>query len=303
MDFSALHAYRMVCEEGKMSLAAEKLFMSKQTLSMIIKRIENEVGVQLLIRTGTGIEMTREGECFLEYAKKLLGMWDECKDVIAHVQESSVKKLDVGFAYMSWNLWTRERAERFAAGHPDIGLSAGSSLSRELLEQLDKGELDTAITCMQTGRYEGYDVRVIRQTQIEIQMTQEDPLAGKEYLTIEDLAGRKLSYPDSGEGFLSEFCAFLERRGVRTERALMPAGNFLHHIMFMREEKTLKLSNSLYCRIAPKVEGIVYRPLLYDGEEPMPEISLCALLPRTHAPAEAVLRFIRFLQEETARLC
>ncbi|MBQ7784989.1 MAG: LysR family transcriptional regulator [Clostridia bacterium] len=303
MDFSELQAYRTVCEEGKISLAAEKLFMSKQTLSMIIKRIENEIGVQLLIRTGTGIEMTREGECFLEYAKKLLDMWEECTDAIAHVREGSMKKLNVGFAYMSWNLWTKERAARFAAENPDIGLNAGSRLSRELLDQLDKGQLDAAVTCMQTSRYEQYDVQVICETQIEIQMTKDDPLAKKERLTIADLNGRKLSYPDSGAGFLADFCAFLKKKGVHAQQALMPAGNFLHHIMFMREEGALKLSNSLYCRIQPQVEGIVSRPLICEGDESVPGISLCALLPCAQVPRKEMLRFIEFLREEVRQIC
>ena len=298
MDFAELQAYVTVCEEGKMSQAAEKLFMSKQTLSMIIKRIESEAGAQLLIRTGSGIEPTPEGECFLSYARRLLRTWNTCREELENMRTTKKKKLSVGFGYMSWNFWTKERQERFLRENPDIELNAFGELSKELLGRLDAGRLDIAVTCMQTNRHAQYRVMEICDMSVGVMMTQGDPLAQRETVDVEALQGRKIAYPDSGAGFIRDFCGFLEGLQIRTEPVLMPAGNFFRELLFAREEGALLLTNQMHQMMLPKIDGFITRPLVYRGEEPMPKILLCALMPREQSGGDAAVRFTQFLRRE-----
>lgn len=302
MDFTELEAYVMVCREGKMSRAAEKLFLSKQTLSMIIKRIEAEMQAELLVRTGTGVEMTAEGERFFEYARQILLLWKACSEEIEQIRAKSRIPLSVGFGYMVWNFWTKEMGEAFRAEYPQIELKVEGELSRELLGKLDDGRLNMVITCMQTENYDKYDCALLHTMEPLVMMTEEDPLADRETLTLADLAGRKLMYPDSGAQFLQRFCRFLETQGVRVEQGLLQAGNFLRNLHTIREEKALKLTNSFYDAVVPSVDGYVSRPLRYEGEQPMPRVAVCALMPRSEQRGPAADAFIRFLSGQMARI-
>jgi len=303
LDFSALEAYTMVCREGKMSRAAEKLFLSKQTLSMIIKRIESEMGGELLVRTGTGVEMTAEGERFYDYAQRILSLWKACGSELSAMREQGGVRLSVGFGYMAWNFFTREMAQAFERGCPGVSLKAEGGLSRELLGRMDEGRLDMVITCMQSERYAQYDCELLHSMEIWVTMTREDPLAGKPFLTPEDLAGRKLLYPDSGASFLAQFCRFLSEVGVEVQSGLMPAGNFLRHLHTVREEGALKLGNGFYNAMVPAVDGFVSMPLHYDGPAQMPRIAVYALMPGGTQRSPAAQRFIEFLARQMDEAC
>lgn len=297
MDFSALEAYVMVCQEGKMSRAAEKLFLSKQTLSVIIKRIEREMEAELLVRTGTGVEMTAVGMRFYEYAQQTLTQWRACRAELQSMQLSARTSLRVGFAYMAWNFFTQEMHDAFERSCPEAELAVEGGLSRDLLRKLDEGQLDMVITCMQSGRYAQYDCELLRTMEIWVTMAAEDALAEKPVLTPEDLTGRKLLYPDSGADFLAQFCQFLAEMGIHAQPKLLPAGNFLRHLHTVREEGALKLGNSFYNAMVPSVDGFVSRPLLCREAENMPKISVYALLPAGKPHSRAAQRFIAFLAE------
>lgn len=231
-----------------MSRAAEKLFLSKQTLSVIIKRIEQEMDTRLLVRTSTGVTMTPAGKRFYEYAQLILTQWKACGAELKSMKASARTRLCVGFAYMIWNFFTQEMREAFEHICPEAELAVEGGLSRDLLAKLDDGLLDMVITCMQSERYAQYDCELLRTMDVWVTMTAEDALASKPELTPEDLAGRKLLYPDSGAAFLAQFCQFLEGLGIGVQSELLPAGNFLRHLHTVREEGALKLGTACTTR-------------------------------------------------------
>ena len=69
MDMDCMKAFIVICDSGRLSKAAEQLFVSKQALSALVKKMENELGTSLLEREKTGMKLTSAGECFYEYAK------------------------------------------------------------------------------------------------------------------------------------------------------------------------------------------------------------------------------------------
>ncbi len=58
------------------SRAAERLGISQPSLSLAVKRLEDAVGVQLLIRSKSGVNLTRAGQKFVIQARQLLDEWD-----------------------------------------------------------------------------------------------------------------------------------------------------------------------------------------------------------------------------------
>lgn len=66
-----------LCEIGNISKAADELFISRQTLSEGIKKLEEETGVFLLVRSKSGITPTKEGRLLLEYAYSVQNLWEK----------------------------------------------------------------------------------------------------------------------------------------------------------------------------------------------------------------------------------
>lgn len=61
-----------IAEEGKISLAAKKLFISQPSLTQSIRELEEDVGVAIFTRTNRGVALTAEGEEFLSYARQVV---------------------------------------------------------------------------------------------------------------------------------------------------------------------------------------------------------------------------------------
>lgn len=293
MDMESLRDFVTVCREGKMTRAAEKLFMSKQTLSAIIKKMEGEMGAALLIRGNSGVELTREGACFFEYAEQMLALWERCQEDVERVGREGKRALTVGFAYMSWNLWTQDIGAQFVRQYPQIELSTAFDLSKNLLRRLDEGQCDVIVTCMQQEHYARYKRAALCDVEISVLMTRDDPLAAKAVLEPRDLDGRLVLYPDSGAGFLRQFARDMAQLGVAVQTHTVPAGNFLGNLKAVRDEEALLLSNGIYREVAPDIEGYVYRMLNGEGEGAAPRIAICALM-RKEDGSCAAKQFIAF---------
>ena len=65
-----------VAECGNITEAAEKLFIAQPSLTSAIHSIENELGITAFIRSNKGVELTRDGEALLSYARQVLEQID-----------------------------------------------------------------------------------------------------------------------------------------------------------------------------------------------------------------------------------
>ncbi len=68
-----------VAEALNLSRAADKLGVRQPTLSLAMKRLEDAVAVRLLVRSKTGVQLTRAGRRFLSRSRQLLDEWNELR--------------------------------------------------------------------------------------------------------------------------------------------------------------------------------------------------------------------------------
>ena len=74
MELRHLKYFQIVANERSFTKAAEKLNISQPPLSRQIKDLENELGVKLFIRKYKNLELTKQGELFLDYANKIIDL-------------------------------------------------------------------------------------------------------------------------------------------------------------------------------------------------------------------------------------
>ncbi|MBR6789975.1 MAG: LysR family transcriptional regulator [Oscillospiraceae bacterium] len=72
MTLQQLEYFVAACRYGNISRAAEDFDVSQPSISVAIKNLENEFGVQLIRRRQTGFTMTSDGEIMLKMAQSLL---------------------------------------------------------------------------------------------------------------------------------------------------------------------------------------------------------------------------------------
>ena len=71
MTLQQLYYALTIADCGSMNEAAKRLFLSQPSLSETVKELEQEIGLQIFLRSNRGIVITPEGEEFLGYARQV----------------------------------------------------------------------------------------------------------------------------------------------------------------------------------------------------------------------------------------
>ncbi|MCD7809646.1 MAG: LysR family transcriptional regulator [Erysipelotrichaceae bacterium] len=91
MELKQLFYFKTIVEEGTISKAAQKLHMAQPPLSMQLKHLEEELNVQLIIRTHHGNELTNAGKLFYKRALQILSLSELTKQEIINTDVSILR--------------------------------------------------------------------------------------------------------------------------------------------------------------------------------------------------------------------
>ena len=89
-----------IADSGSMNEAAKKLFISQPSLSGTIRELEDEIGLDIFLRSNRGITITPEGEEFLGYARQVCEQYSLLED--RYTGKQSKKKFSVSMQHYSF---------------------------------------------------------------------------------------------------------------------------------------------------------------------------------------------------------
>ena len=87
MEIQQLYYYMELCKQKNFTEAGYACNMTQGALSKQIRKLENELGITLIRRNTRKFELSKEGEIFLSYAKKMTGTYEE---MLKNVQKKGV---------------------------------------------------------------------------------------------------------------------------------------------------------------------------------------------------------------------
>src|ERR1700704_5974270 len=99
-DLELLRSFVSVVDSGGFTRAGERVHRTQSTVSQQIKRLEEDVGQPLLNRTAEDVTPTEAGERLLSYARRLLSLAEEARDVVGGPSKEGAGRLrsPVGFS-------------------------------------------------------------------------------------------------------------------------------------------------------------------------------------------------------------
>jgi LysR family transcriptional regulator, hca operon transcriptional activator len=152
MELRHLRYFVAVAEEGSLTLAADRrLHTAQPSLSRQIRDLEAEVGVQLLIRSPRGIELTAAGRAFLDHARLALSQVEAAGEAARRAAYPEPRMLALGFLSGCEPEWLPAVTHVLREELPKIEVTISSKHSPQLAEGLATGKLDAAFMRPEEG--------------------------------------------------------------------------------------------------------------------------------------------------------
>ena len=142
---SELIYFLEVSQTLNVSRASERLGVSQPTLSLAIRRLEDSVGTALLIRSKTGVQLTRAGQKLARQAGALIRDWERLREDVLRDEEEIRGSYILG-AHPSVALFTFSKfIEELASKHPGLEFKLVHGLSRKITEDVISFKIDFGI--------------------------------------------------------------------------------------------------------------------------------------------------------------
>jgi len=143
LDSEVLRTFVTIAESGSFTRAAQQLFRTPSALSMQIKRLEEILGQTLFVREARHVRLTAEGEVLLGYGRRLLKLNAEA--VTQFLAPTIEGRVGLGVTDDVVGRILPTVLAQFARSHPAVQVDVVVGRSKDLLAQLDDGELDLAL--------------------------------------------------------------------------------------------------------------------------------------------------------------
>lgn len=273
-----------LCKQKNFTEAGYACNMTQGALSKQIRKLENELGITLIRRNTRKFELSKEGEIFLSYAKKMTGTYEEMLKNVQKNQEIKIGCMPVLAPYHFARLVADFRKE-----YPDIKLVIDERIASDIQENSDR-----------------YDFLILRENMMEDQkkfrfsplyddklcavLYEKHPLYGRDRLQLKELKDDVFIFPERGSGSYEVFYKSCEKAGFEPKIAFeFPQANTI--MSFVSEGVGITITFSTVYREA-KCAGVKMIPLEDELH------SVISLFYRKNKPLDyAKKQFLNYVRE------
>lgn len=189
MELRHLRYFMAIAREGSLTKASEYLHVTQPTLSRQMQDLEEDLGVDLFIRRSHRLELTDEGVRLRERAREILVLVDKTEDEFRCEQEGVSGDVYIGATETILVEYIALIAKEIREHHPGIRFQIHSGNEETISERLDSGMLDFGML-MEPADISKYHNLTLPETDVwGVLMRADSPLAEKDAITADDLAG------------------------------------------------------------------------------------------------------------------
>jgi DNA-binding transcriptional LysR family regulator len=144
LDLTALRSFAAVADAGGVTRAAAQLNLTQSAVSMQLKRLEAQLGLELFDRSGRSLTLTAAGEQLLAYARRLLALNDEAWGRMT--DQAFEGELTLGVPQDIMYPQIPRVLRQFSREFPRVKVLLTSDLTVDLRRRFARGEIDVILT-------------------------------------------------------------------------------------------------------------------------------------------------------------
>ncbi|MFD4641019.1 LysR family transcriptional regulator [Lentzea sp. NPDC058436] len=200
MELRQLEYFVAVVEEGSFTRAAERVHVAQPGISAQIRRLERELGHDLLDRSGRTVTLTDVGAAVLPLARAALGSVESARRTVEEMAGLVRGSVRVGMVVSCGIMDLPELLADYHTSFPDVEITLSEANSDALISSLVDGRLDFALVGYAGAEPEGLSVRVLADEPLVAAVANSDPWHGRESVPLSELLERGLISLPPGTG-------------------------------------------------------------------------------------------------------
>ena len=192
MELRHLRYFLAVAREGNVTRAAASLHVTQPTLSRQLADLEQELGRELLIRESRGVTLTDDGMLLRKRAEEIVSLADRTeREMLADDSQVEGDVWVGGGETRTMELVARTMTT-IARDHPGVRVRLHSGNADDVIERVDKGLLDFGVVIGRSPEARFESMELPSHERWGVLVRQDDPLAARERIAMEDLADQRL---------------------------------------------------------------------------------------------------------------
>lgn len=145
VDLELYRVFYVVAKNKHMTKASEELHISQPAISQSIKKLEEQLGGILFLRSNKGMQLTEEGKMFYEYIKGALTLINNAENEFTSFKNLSKGEIKIGCSTTLTKLILIDVLKKFHKEYPNININITNDLTSNLIKNLKIGKLDFVI--------------------------------------------------------------------------------------------------------------------------------------------------------------
>ena len=198
MEIRQLKAFLAIAEAKTFTAGARRVNVTQAAISMQIRQLEDEVGLQLFTRTPRRVILTEAGEYLLDRARKILREPDTALAEIAELGGVEHGRLRIGSASAEFaTLQLPHILQGLREKFPNSELAVSAGTSQTLVDKIMHGEIDIAFVSLPVEN-SSITTDLLFSDEIVAIAHPSHPMANERYISAAALAGEKLILGERG---------------------------------------------------------------------------------------------------------
>lgn len=197
MELRNLKAFVTAARLLNFTEAARELCITQSTFSQTIKQLEDETGYALFFRNSHEVQLTEAGAELLPYAERAIHTADDCTHRMEDLRELRCGQLSIGITH-SFNQVLHETLKEYMHLYPGIKLNIVYKPMTELIECLQRRELDFVLSYRPAERWQGLISHILFEDKLSVIVKADHPLSMRKSVTLNELAQYPAALPAKG---------------------------------------------------------------------------------------------------------
>ncbi len=218
MELAQIRYFLTLCRTKNFSRAAEELYVAQPTLSQQIKRLEEELGVSLFIRSTRSVQLTEAGQVCEIYARRIMENLDQLTAAAAEYHRKIAGSLSVGVLAVLPHLDVSGALAAFHRQYAEVSTTLQFDWSLELLQLLNQRKLDVVISNIayeqEIQMYNELDFHVFLEDSLYVVLNKDHPLARQRQIEVEQIADETFWVCDSRSSVKRSLEVMARERGL-----------------------------------------------------------------------------------------